>query len=126
MFRRFAHRFTSLLTNFSSFSWSTNVCGRKKWYLIPPKYTYLLYDCFGKKLASHLHVDLQGMQAFFPGLSLARQVAFEIIQEAGETIFVPSKWYHTVENLEPTLSINHNWLNSCNILHRYVELDCVP
>ncbi len=29
------------------------------------------------------------------------------IQVAGEAIFVPSGWHHTVENLEDTLSINH-------------------
>jgi hypothetical protein len=41
----------------------------------------------------------------------------ELIQEPGETIFVPSDVFHTVENLDPTLSINHNWLNAHN-LHR--------
>lgn len=53
----------------------------------------------------------------FPGLASARDVALEVIQEPGETIFVPSDVFHTVENLEPTLSINHNWLNAHN-LHR--------
>jgi hypothetical protein len=106
-----------------SFSWSTNVCGRKRWYLIPPEYTYLLYDCFGKTLASHLHVDIcNGMDAFFPGLPEAREYAIEIVQEAGETIFVPSKWYHTVENLEATLSVNHNWLNRFNIKNSWEKL----
>lgn len=37
------------------------------------------------------------------------------LQEAGETIFVPSGWHHTVMNLEDTLSINHNWLNAYNV-----------
>ena len=99
-----------------SFSWSTNVCGRKRWYLVPPQYTYLLYDCFGASLASHLHADQQdGVGLFFPGLAKARRYAVEIIQESGETIFVPSGWHHTVENLAPTLSINHNWLNGTNV-----------
>ena len=26
-----------------------------------------------------------------------------------------SGWHHTVENLEDTLSINHNWLNAHNV-----------
>jgi hypothetical protein len=103
-----------------SFSWSTNVCGRKRWYLVPPKYTYLLRDCFGMKLASHLHADTHdGMAVFFPGLKEARRHAIEIRQEAGETIFVPSKWHHTVENLMDTLSINHNWLNRANIKYSW-------
>jgi hypothetical protein len=42
-------------------------------------------------------------------------VAIEVIQEATETIFVPSGWHHTVENIEPTLSVNHNWINETNI-----------
>lgn len=99
-----------------SYSWSTNVCGRKQWYLVPPQYSYLLYDCFGESLACHLHADIEcGDSVFFPGLTKARKYAIEVIQEAGETIFVPSKWFHNVENLEPTLSINHNWLNGTNL-----------
>lgn len=99
-----------------SYSWSTNVCGRKRWSLVPPEFTYLLYDCFGKTLATHLHADLQGV-ILFPGLDKARQVALHVVQEPGETIFVPSNWFHTVENLEDTLSINHNWLNGYNLHH---------
>lgn len=38
-----------------------------------------------------------------------------LLQESGETIFVPSGWHHTVRNLEDTLSINHNWLNGYNM-----------
>lgn len=95
-----------------SFSWSTNVCGMKRWYLIPPQYTYLLYDVFSRHLASHLQCTDTTM---YPGLAQARRYAIEVIQESGETIFVPSGWHHTVENLAPTLSINHNWLNGTNI-----------
>ncbi|RZC38393.1 jmjC domain-containing protein 4, partial [Asbolus verrucosus] len=40
---------------------------------------------------------------------------FEVIQNPGEAIFVPSGWYHQVWNLEDTISINHNWVNGCNI-----------
>lgn len=35
-------------------------------------------------------------------------------QEAGEIIFVPSGYWHEVLNLELTMSINENWLNSSN------------
>lgn len=102
-----------------SYSWSTNICGQKRWYMIPPSYTYLLYDCFGHRLASHLHQDLdeggRSSSTFYPGLKVARMHAIEVIQEATETIFVPSGWHHTVENMEPTLSVNHNWINETNI-----------
>lgn len=39
----------------------------------------------------------------------------EVIQNAGETVFVPSGWYHQVWNMSETISINHNWFNGCNI-----------
>ena len=51
----------------------------------------------------------------FVGLKFARRHCYTYIQEAGETIFVPSGWHHTVENLQDTLSINHNWLNRNNL-----------
>lgn len=107
-----------------SFSWSTNVCGQKRWCFIPPLYAHLLYDCFGAKLAYHLFSDVsmeEGndsvnlLSAIFPGLRIARQCAITVIQDAGDTIFVPSNWYHTVENIADTLSINHNWFNGANL-----------
>lgn len=43
--------------------------------------------------------------------------AMELLQAAGETLFVPSGWAHTVENtgLVPVLSVNHNWLNDSSL-----------
>jgi hypothetical protein len=35
-----------------SYSWSTNVCGTKKWRFLAPQNTYLVRDVFGRKLAS--------------------------------------------------------------------------
>jgi hypothetical protein len=40
---------------------------------------------------------------------------FEIIQNRGEVVFVPSGWHHQVENCENTISINHNWFNGANV-----------
>lgn len=36
-------------------------------------------------------------------------------QETGDAVFVPSGWHHCVENLAPTLSVNHNWINGHNL-----------
>jgi hypothetical protein len=49
----------------------------------------------------------------FPGFSETGWVECE--QGANEILFVPSGWYHQVTNLEDTISINHNWLNACNL-----------
>lgn len=40
-------------------------------------------------------------------------------QAEGETIFVPSGYYHQVINLTDCISINHNWANSTNIVSMY-------
>lgn len=47
---------------------------------------------------------------------------FVIIQNSGECIFVPSGCYHQVENLDDTISINHNWFNGCNIMEIWRKL----
>lgn len=38
-----------------------------------------------------------------------------LIQHAGDTIFVPTGWYHQVHNVDHTISINHNFFNGCNV-----------
>lgn len=32
-----------------------------------------------------------------------------------QALFVPSGWHHSVENLEDTVSVNHNWINGFNV-----------
>jgi len=38
----------------------------------------------------------------------------EVFQDVNEAIFIPSGIFHEVENLEETMSINHNWFNEHN------------
>lgn len=47
---------------------------------------------------------------------------FEIIQETGDALFVPSGWHHQVINIVDTISINHNWVNGCNIEQVWASL----
>ena len=73
----------------NSFSWSYNVVGRKKWTFYHPN------DEVGSS-----------------------EGAIVVIQYTGEMMFVPSGWRHSVENLEETISVNHNWIMAG-------ALDCV-
>lgn len=91
---------------FRSYSWSTNICGRKKWLLFSPDQEELLRDHYNNYIYDVNAVNLKQ----FPQFSRTRPL--EIIQEAGETIFIPSGWFHEVWNLEDTISINHNWVFS--------------
>ncbi|KAI4464775.1 arginine demethylase and lysyl-hydroxylase jmjd [Holotrichia oblita] len=88
---------------FTSYSWSINICGQKKWILLPPGEENKLKDGLG-----NLPYNLER-------ISLHDCNYFEIIQNTNEAIFVPSRWYHQVWNMKDTISINHNWINGCNI-----------
>ncbi|XP_012590377.1 PREDICTED: jmjC domain-containing protein 4 [Condylura cristata] len=90
---------------FRSYSWSVNICGRKKWLLFPPGQEEALRDRHGG-----LPYDVT-----VPALRERGAPPLEVTQEAGEMVFVPSGWHHQVHNLEDTISVNHNWVNGCNL-----------
>ncbi|XP_069778245.1 2-oxoglutarate and iron-dependent oxygenase JMJD4 [Narcine bancroftii] len=98
---------------FRSYSWSANICGRKKWLLFSPGQEEYLRDCSGNLVYDAQSPTLQDKNSY-PKYSQCCQ-PIEVVQEAGEVIFIPSGWHHQVYNLEDTISINHNWLNGCNI-----------
>ncbi|CAO1615270.1 unnamed protein product [Jaminaea pallidilutea] len=96
---------------YTSYSWSTNVVGRKRWKLYPPSLSQLL-----RRLDRG--PALTAEEAAF--VSTARESQAAVIdQEQGETIFVPSDCFHEVENLTDTISLNHNWCNSVNLPRMY-------
>ncbi|XP_017635192.1 arginine-specific demethylase JMJ20 [Gossypium arboreum] len=96
---------------FRSYSWSANVCGKKKWLFLPPQQFNLLFDRNMKNTVYNIFDDISETE--FPGFKKA--IWLECIQEPNEIIFVPSGWYHQVHNLEDTISINHNWFNGYNL-----------
>ncbi|XP_059485310.1 2-oxoglutarate and iron-dependent oxygenase JMJD4 [Neocloeon triangulifer] len=96
---------------FTSFSWSANVCGQKRWILFPPGTE--------KKLKNKLG-DLPNQRELSDDLLKEGIVADQF---AGETIFVPSGWHHQVWNVEDTISINHNWLNGCCVRNSWLSLE---
>ncbi len=91
---------------FGSFSWSANVVGRKMWTFLPPGQQEQFRDKFGN-LPHDLNECLESRDE-------VRVRKYEVVQESGDVIFVPSLWHHQVVNLEDTISINHNWFNGAN------------
>lgn len=88
---------------YCSYSWSVNVVGRKKWILFPPGEEEKLKDTLGN------------LPLLFEPEKLQNIRYFEIIQEKGDALFVPSGWHHQVFNESHTISVNHNWINACNV-----------
>lgn len=93
---------------YRSYSWSANVCGRKRWHLFPPGNEERLRDTSGKLPYDVALADCPDVGGF-------ENFCITVVQEPGEIIFVPSGWHHQVHNLEDTISINHNWFNGCNV-----------
>ncbi|XP_030531428.2 2-oxoglutarate and iron-dependent oxygenase JMJD4 [Rhodamnia argentea] len=96
---------------FRSCSWSANVCGKKQWLFLSPSQCDLVFDRNMKNCVYDIFSDASEMT--FPGFK--ETIWTECIQEENEIIFVPSGWYHQVQNLEDTISINHNWFNAHNL-----------
>lgn len=118
---------------YTSYSWSTNIVGRKRWYLFPPRAAVHLRR-FPTVSTSPLLPDIQTLLQTldspgcsdtdrtprdYPNLNLAWSQVQIIDQHAHQTLFVPSDWYHQVSNLTESISINRNWCNAVNIPSLY-------
>jgi hypothetical protein len=87
----------------NSFSWSLNVMGTKEWtFFVPP----LSSSCEERSERPGRDEQMRNDRT---------EVVVTIQQQAGECIFVPSGWQHTVVNIGETLSVNHNWITTANV-----------
>lgn len=90
---------------FSSFSWSTNIVGLKRWIFLPAGEEKRLLN---KNQRLPFSIDPEELKA--------KNITFyELLQGPNEAVFVPSGWFHQVWNLENTISINHNWFNGTQV-----------
>lgn len=83
------------------------MAGVKHWLFLPPGEQQKLADRFGQP---PFNVDEDSLIAMG-----VRHISLE--QRPGETVFVPSSWYHQVRNETAAISVNHNWFNGCNVWH---------
>ena len=79
---------------FRSYSWSTNVCGCKEWLLYPPGQEAYLYDSLGNLPFDVTSTDLEDSRRYPNASKACRPI--RVIQNAGETIFVPRFYYHNL------------------------------
>lgn len=87
-------------------AWNTLLKGRKRWVLFPPSFkkSQLLPS------SSHDIHEQEAIHYFLDQLPVIKQAhpdypVYEVMQEAGDTLFVPSGWWHAVINVEDTVAI---------------------
>ncbi len=71
---------------YTSYSWSTNVCGHKRWWLFPPEQTHLLFRKGGEEHMETAYDVRDVDPSKYPLFEQARPIVVE--QDIGETIFV--------------------------------------
>nr|XP_027092184.1 F-box protein At1g78280-like [Coffea arabica] len=108
-------------------AWNTLLCGRKRWALYPPGKVPLGVTVHVNEDDGDVNIDtpssLQWWLDFYPLLS-DEDKPIECTQLPGETIFVPSGWWHCVLNLEASVAVTQNFVNSKNF--EFVCLDMAP
>ncbi len=86
--------------------------GRKEFFVYGPEQTKYLYprtDCPNLSLCADInHVDLEK----YPLFAKAKPAVF--VLEPGETLFIPSGWWHTTQMLSPSISLSCNVGNASN------------
>ncbi|XP_043689976.1 F-box protein At1g78280-like [Telopea speciosissima] len=108
-------------------AWNTLLCGRKRWALYPPGRVPLGVTVHVNDEDGDVNIEtptsLQWWLDIYPLLA-DEDKPIECTQLPGETIFVPSGWWHCVLNLETTIAVTQNFVNSKNF--EFVCLDMAP
>jgi histone arginine demethylase JMJD6 len=99
-------------------AWNTSCRGRKLWAFFPPTAPRQLIKGrqFVRPGGDDEAVDwfcllLPQIRAQLPS---QQQDFFFFVQEAGETVFVPHDWWHAVLNLDDTVAVTQNFVDSAN------------
>ncbi|KAG7587480.1 F-box-like domain superfamily [Arabidopsis thaliana x Arabidopsis arenosa] len=108
-------------------AWNTLLCGRKRWALYPPGKVPLGVTVHVNEDDGDVSIDtpssLQWWLDYYPLLA-DEDKPIECTLLAGETIYVPSGWWHCILNLEPTVAVTQNFVNKENF--GFVCLDMAP
>ncbi|KAK4274126.1 hypothetical protein QN277_017404 [Acacia crassicarpa] len=108
-------------------AWNTLLSGRKRWALYPPGKVPLGVTVHVNEDDGDVNIEtpssLQWWLDFYPLLA-DEDKPIECTQLPGETIYVPSGWWHCVLNLETTIAVTQNFVNSSNF--EFVCLDMAP
>ena len=87
-------------------AWNTMIQGKKRWILFPPK-TFKSEDDFNSVI--------RGAEWFLKEYPKYKHLPHkDIIQLPGETVFLPSDWWHITVNFEDSIAVTQNVLTRNN------------
>lgn len=99
-------------------AWNALVKGRKRWAIYPPDSPPPGIS-MGKNGGGREHAlnmtSLAWYLHVYPTLA-PHQKPIEVIQEEGEVIYVPSGWWHLILNLDTTIAVTQNFVDSHNLM----------
>ncbi|KAG6615444.1 Histone arginine demethylase [Phytophthora cinnamomi] len=99
-------------------AWNSLVKGRKRWAIYPPDSPPPGVNVGKNGEYRESGLDMPSLMWYlhvYPTLT-PDQKPLEIIQEEGETIYVPNGWWHLVLNLDLTIAVTQNFVDSHNAL----------
>eukprot|EP01132_Coremiostelium_polycephalum_P005258 gene5258-6544_t len=107
-------------------AWNSLLVGRKRWLLYPPSITPIgvALEDIDEKFYGSLP-SLLWLLEIYPFLP-PDQKPIEVIQNPGETIFVPGGWWHMVLNMEESIAVTQNYCDTQNFRNVCEELSDDP
>ncbi|CAI2370959.1 unnamed protein product [Moneuplotes crassus] len=103
---------------FSMSAWNTSLFGHKRWILFEPDMDRAVVE--GEEFKTDQNLDnytaIDHVLNIYPKLLESGLVKkkYEFVQKKGDTIFLPSKWWHVVLNVDDTIAITQNFTNQAN------------
>lgn len=102
-------------------AWNAVISGRKKWIMYPPSVRPPGVHPNGDVDATSVvdwfmryYVQIQ-QQNIDPSSVASRNRPWECVQEPGEMVFIPHRWWHMALNLDLTVAVTHNFVSTANV-----------